>query len=208
VDLNSRFHTGANLTDITANRMLQGAVLGDAARVGKAVADQLTVFATIDPYDLRHGVTDGYYADGSFIQHSSVAYTGSYGKALLTRVVQTIKILDGTRFSPESELVGLVQGWVVNGFAPLIFEGYLMEVVKGRALSRTGTGYAGVAQVVEAVADLPGYARGTDATALRGHVRYLRQPSRSALTPRRSSRRSASSGTPTSSPTLRPRPWT
>ena len=80
VDLDSRFHTGANLADITTNRILQGALLGDDARVRKAVADQFDGFATIDPYHLKHGVTDGYYADGSFIQHASVAYTGSYGK--------------------------------------------------------------------------------------------------------------------------------
>ncbi len=80
VDLDSRFHTGANLADITANRILQGALMGDDARIRKALQDQFTVFATIDPYNLQHGVTDGYYADGSFIQHSSVAYTGSYGK--------------------------------------------------------------------------------------------------------------------------------
>ena len=80
VDLDSRFHTGANLADITGNRILQGALIGDDARVRKASQDQATVFATIDPYNLQHGVTDGYYRDGSFIQHHSVAYTGSYGK--------------------------------------------------------------------------------------------------------------------------------
>jgi hyaluronate lyase len=183
VDLDSRFHTGANLADITGNRILQGAVLGDAARVAKAVADQLTVFATIDPYHLQHGVTDGYYADGSFIQHSSVAYTGSYGKGLLTRVVQTVKILDGTSYAAGGELVGVVQGWVADGFAPLIFEGYMMEIVKGRAVSRTNTGYADVAQVVEAVVDLSGYASGEDRKALKGYVKYVRQSSRAALNP-------------------------
>src|SRR5690625_471653 len=69
VDLGSRFHTGANLADITTNRILQGALLGDDARITKAISDQATVLSTIDPYDLQHGVTDGYYADGSFIQH-------------------------------------------------------------------------------------------------------------------------------------------
>lgn len=118
VDLDSRFHTGANLADITTNRMLQGAVLGDEARIGKAVADHLTVFATIDPYDLRHGVTDGFYADGSFVQHASVAYTGSYGKGLLTRIVQTLKILDGTGYVPADDLAGVVRTWVTDGFAP------------------------------------------------------------------------------------------
>jgi hyaluronate lyase len=183
VDLDSRFHTGANLADITTNRILQGAVLGDDARVRKAVADQLTVFARVDPYDLRHGVTDGFYADGSFVQHASVAYTGSYGKGLLTRIVQTVKILDGTAYVPVADLVGVVQGWVADGFAPLIFEGWMMEIVKGRAVSRTGTGYADVAAVVEAVVDISGYAAGSDAEALAGYVKYVRETSRAGLDP-------------------------
>jgi hyaluronate lyase len=175
VDLDSRFHTGANLADITTNRVLQGAVLDDDARITKAIADQLTVMAAVDPYHLQHGVTDGFYADGSFIQHASVAYTGSYGTGLLSRVVQTIKILDGTSYVQGDDLVGVVQGWVANSFAPLIFEGWMLESVKGRAVSRTGTGYADTAVVIEATVDLSGYATGADATALGGYVKYLRQ---------------------------------
>ncbi|MGH3648333.1 MAG: polysaccharide lyase family 8 super-sandwich domain-containing protein, partial [Micromonosporaceae bacterium] len=183
VDLDSRFHTGANLADITTNRILQGALLGDEPRIRKAITDQLTVFATIDPYQLQHGVTDGYYADGSFIQHHSVAYTGSYGKALLTRVVQTLKILDGTGFASGDALVPVVHGWVRDGFAPLIFEGWMMEIVKGRAVSRTTTGYADVVVVVEAVVDLSDYAAGADAMALKSYVKFIRSTSRATLNP-------------------------
>lgn len=183
VNLDSRFHTGANLADITTNRILQGALLGDDGRIRKALTDQLTVFVTIDPYHLNHGVTDGHYADGSFIQHSSVAYTGSYGKALLTRVVQALKILDGTGFAHGEELVPTVHGWVKNGFAPLIFEGWMMEIVKGRAVSRTDTGYTDVAVVVEAVVDLASLATGAEATALKSYVKYIRSTSRTALDP-------------------------
>ncbi|MBL1097367.1 polysaccharide lyase family 8 super-sandwich domain-containing protein [Streptomyces coffeae] len=183
VDLDSRFHTGANLADITTNRMLQGAVLEDDARVSKAVADQLTVLATIDPYHLRHGVTDGFYADGSFLQHASVAYTGSYGKGLLTRVVQTVKMLEGTGYVSGEDLVRTAHRWVVDGFAPLIFEGWMMEIVKGRGVSRTTTGYTDVTQVVEAVVDLSGHATGADATALKGYVAFVRTTSKAALDP-------------------------
>ncbi|WP_329113701.1 polysaccharide lyase family 8 super-sandwich domain-containing protein [Streptomyces sp. NBC_01465] len=183
VNLDSRFHTGANLADITTNRLLQGALLSDDARIRKALADQLTVFATVDPYRLNHGVTDGYYADGSFIQHASVAYTGSYGKGLLTRVVQTLKILDGTDLADAGTLVPTVQGWVRNGFAPLIFEGWMMEVVKGRAVSRPDTGYTDVAVVVEAVVDLSSLSSGADATALKSYVKQVRATSRAALDP-------------------------
>ncbi len=177
VNLDSRFHTGANLADITTNRILQGALTGDDARITKALTDQLTVFVTIDPYNLQHGVTDGYYADGSFIQHHSVAYTGSYGRGLLTRVVQTIKILDGTGYARGGELVGVVNGWVRNGFAPLIFEGWMMEIVKGRAVSRTTTGYQDATAIIEAVVDLSDYATGTDAPALKGYVKFTRSAS-------------------------------
>ncbi len=189
VDLDSRFHTGANLADITTNRMLQGALLGDEARVTKAVADQATVFATVDPYHLNHGVTDGYYADGSFIQHDSVAYTGSYGRALLTRVVQAVKMLDGTPYAGGAALVDVVRGWVVNGFAPLIFEGWLMEIVKGRAISRTATGYADVATVVEAIVDLADYV--SDPVPLKGYVRFLRPADPTAFVSPESVRRYA-----------------
>ncbi|MEV1019922.1 polysaccharide lyase family 8 super-sandwich domain-containing protein [Streptomyces sp. NPDC050264] len=183
VDLDSRFHTGANLADITTNRILQGALTADEARIRKALTDQLTVFATIDPYALEHGVTDGYYADGSFIQHASVAYTGSYGKGLLSRVVQTLKLLDGTGFAHGEELVPTVHGWVRDGFAPLIFEGWMMEAVKGRAVSRTGTGYADVATIVEAVVDLASLADGDTAAALASYVKHIRATSRAALDP-------------------------
>ncbi|MFI7005912.1 polysaccharide lyase family 8 super-sandwich domain-containing protein [Streptomyces sp. NPDC050145] len=183
VDLDSRFHTGANLADITTNRILQGALAADEARVRKALTDQLTVFATIDPYHLRHGVTDGYYADGSFLQHSSVAYTGSYGKGLLSRVVQTLKILDGSGFAHGDALVPVVHGWVRDGFAPLIFEGWMTEAVKGRAVSRTGTGYDDVAVIVEAVVDLASLSDGAPARALKSYVKHIRAGSRTALDP-------------------------
>ncbi|MEQ4717613.1 polysaccharide lyase family 8 super-sandwich domain-containing protein [Nonomuraea sp. B19D2] len=174
VDLDSRFHTGANLADITANRILQGALATDDARVGKAISDQATVFATIDPYNLQHGNTDGYYRDGSFIQHHSVAYTGSYGKGLLTRVVQTLKTLEGATSGGTSEdLAGVVYRWVADGFAPLIFEGWMMEIVKGRAVSRTTTGYADVGVIVEAITDLADHVAGAEALALKKYVRFL-----------------------------------
>jgi hyaluronate lyase len=183
VDLDSRFHTGANLADITTNRIMQGAALGDDARVSKAVADQLTVLATIDPYELRHGVTDGFYADGSFIQHASVAYTGTYGTGLLSRVVQTLKILDGTAYLPQDDVAGVVRGWVVDGFAPVIFEGWMMEVVKGRGASRAKSGYGDATTVLEAVTDLAAHSSGNDATALKGYVKFVREAVKVPLDP-------------------------
>ncbi|MFD8146772.1 polysaccharide lyase family 8 super-sandwich domain-containing protein [Streptomyces sp. NPDC059708] len=173
VDLDSRFHTAANLADITTNRMVQGALLGDPARIRKAVADQQTVFAPLDPYAPRHGVTDGFHRDGSFVQHGSVASTGSYGTALLTRVVEALALLDGTGLGPGPEAVAAVEGWIRDGFAPLVFEGWLTETVTGRALTRPQGGYAATRALCEAVLGLSGLAQGASAEALRAYAKHL-----------------------------------
>lgn len=48
VDLDSRFHTGANLVDITTNRIVQGAAVDDTLRITTAISDQLTAYQLID----------------------------------------------------------------------------------------------------------------------------------------------------------------
>src|SRR5690606_10135872 len=90
-----------------------------------------------------------------------------------TRVTQTLDILAGTGFDGTAELIDTVLRWVSEGFAPLIFEGWMMEIVKGRAVSRTGTGYADVTTVVEAIVALADRASGQDADRLRSYLKYI-----------------------------------
>ncbi len=183
VDLDSRFDTGANLADMTTNRIVQGAVLGDDARITKAISDQLTVYRTIDPYHLQHEVTDGFYADGSFIQHASVAYTGSYGIGLLSRVAATIAMLDGTGYASDAELADQVNVWMSQTFAPVIAQGWMMEMIKGRAISRTKTGYQDAAGVVESAVTLSAYAGSPGAGDLRSYVKYLHESTKVPIDP-------------------------
>ncbi|MFP7296284.1 polysaccharide lyase 8 family protein [Neobacillus niacini] len=182
VDLDSRFHTGANLSDITTNRIIQGAITGDDARISKAVENTLTVFKTIDPNNIVNGNTDGFYEDGSFIQHDRVAYTGSYGRVLLGRMIQTMKILDGSQYNPEEILVPTVKNWIYNGFSPIMFEGYNMEIVKGRAVSRSsGSGYGDATSVLEAMVDLTKYLTDDDSIKLKSHLKYIVDKSKAAV---------------------------
>ncbi|MGC0144914.1 silent information regulator protein Sir2, partial [Pseudactinotalea sp. Z1732] len=91
-----KFHTGANRADMTTNYFVQGALVGDDDAIEEGISQHLTVMADIDPVSPVDGITDGFYEDGSFLHHDNVAYNGSYGKNLLTRVVNAIKILHGT----------------------------------------------------------------------------------------------------------------
>lgn len=183
IDLTARQHTGANLADIATNRIIQGAITGDGQRVSKAVANILTVFQTIDPNHIVNGNTDGFYEDGSFIQHHRVAYTGSYGKVLLNRIMQTMNILNGSSYNPEEILVPTVQNWLYQGFSPVIFEGYMMEIVKGRAVSRTGTGYQDVTSIVEAMLDLSNKLNEEDSKRLKSYIKYIAQTSKGGINP-------------------------
>src|SRR5699024_2707799 len=96
VDLDSRFHTGANLVDITTNRIVQGAAMNHTVCITSEHSDLLPAYDTIDPCNLNPGVTDGSYADCSVNLHSSVAYPESCGIGRLVRSITTITLLDGT----------------------------------------------------------------------------------------------------------------
>lgn len=172
VDLTSRVYTGANLADVTFNRIIQGALMEKPERIDKAVSDLITVFDTIDPDNIKNGVTDGYYADGSILQHSSVAYTGSYGKVLLGKIAQSVTVLDGTRWQDDS-LLDTVQEWIYSGFSPVIYEGYMMEIVKGRAVSRDTTGYQDSSAIVESLVELSHGFSEDNKSKLQSHIKYI-----------------------------------
>ena len=172
VDLDSRFHTGANLADITTNRIVQGAVIDDTERITKAISDQLTVYEIIDPYHLQHGVTDGFYADGSFIMHSSVAYTGSYGIGLLERVTTTIAMLDGTSFTTEPRPRDPHQR----------LAGHQLRASHRRRMDDgdhqgpfgfASTGYRNATDVVESVVALSGHTTPESTAELAAYLAYL-----------------------------------
>lgn len=172
VDLSAPQHTGANLIDITTNRILQGALINDIERIEKAVNDMKTVFETIDPYNIINNNTDGVYEDGSFIQHHRVAYTGSYGKLLLQKTISSLYILNNTPWQPK-EQIKTMEKWIYNSFLPLMHEGWMMESVKGRAISRSSTGYQDSVGVVESMVLLSMYLDEDDALKMQSQIKYL-----------------------------------
>lgn len=176
-----RFHTGANRGDMTINHFVQGALIADDARIAEGIQWHLTVADHIDPIDPVDGITDGFYADGSFIHHDSVAYTGSYGKNLLVRVIEATKILDGSGYVPDDRLTGVVLSWLVDSFAPVMYEGWMLEIVKGRISARLGVDYVDTVIVAEAFADMSRYTQGEDRVKVRSFVKYLGTATRAEI---------------------------
>ncbi|MEV4806597.1 polysaccharide lyase family 8 super-sandwich domain-containing protein [Nonomuraea sp. NPDC049421] len=79
---------------------------------------------------------DGFYRDGSFVQHGCVAYTGSYGLSMLIAVSETIALLHGSPWAITDPGRRVVLGAVERSFAPFVHDGRLMDTVRGRAGTR------------------------------------------------------------------------
>jgi hyaluronate lyase len=82
---------------------------------------------------------DGWYADFSFIYHYNIAYTGSYGQELMENISILVKLLDGSTWEITDPEVSNLYGWITNGFAPLMYRGAMMDMVRGRAIASSSS---------------------------------------------------------------------
>src|SRR5690625_2192778 len=101
----------------------------DTDRLAHAVAGLTDVWQIVDS-------GDGIYFDGSFIQHSTIPYTGTYGAVLLTGLSGLFALVADTSHDvtdpSQQNLLDSVEG----SFAPLIYRAQMMDSVRGRAISR------------------------------------------------------------------------
>ncbi|MEI5102505.1 polysaccharide lyase 8 family protein [Streptomyces sp. PmtG] len=121
--------TGANRVDLCRVLALRGVVGANAAKVALARDALSPVF----PY-VTSG--DGLYDDGSFIQHTSVPYTGSYGAVLLGGLGLLFTLLAGSPWEVTDPRRSVVRDAVEKAWAPFLYNGLVMDGVAGRALSR------------------------------------------------------------------------
>ncbi|MEI6076157.1 MAG: polysaccharide lyase 8 family protein [Verrucomicrobiota bacterium] len=121
--------TGANLTDKCKGMIIRG-ILGK--NNGKMTSAQ----TNLSPVFLYVTRSDGFYRDGSFVQHTRIAYTGTYGIVLLGDLAQLVNLLNGSAWQITDPNLTNVYNWVVNSYQPLIYHGAMMDMVRGRAISR------------------------------------------------------------------------
>jgi hyaluronate lyase len=124
--------TGANLADKCKIALLRGVLVKDPNQVATAVRLLSPVFAYVTS-------GDGFYVDGSFIQHTRHPYTGSYGLVLLGDVANLLWLLAGSPYDVTDPGRANLTFWDTDGFAPLLYEGAMMDMVRGRAISRNSS---------------------------------------------------------------------
>ncbi|MCC9715940.1 hyaluronate lyase, partial [Streptococcus agalactiae] len=79
---------------------------------------------------------EGFYADGSYIDHTNVAYTGAYGNVLIDGLTQLLPIIQETDYKISNQELDMVYKWINQSFLPLIVKGELMDMSRGRSISR------------------------------------------------------------------------
>ncbi|MGK5631462.1 polysaccharide lyase 8 family protein [Streptomyces sp. URMC 123] len=121
--------TGANRVDLCRVVALRGVLGRSAARLALARDALSPVFPLV-----TRG--DGLYADGSFVQHTRVAYTGTYGQVLLDGLARLFTLLAGSDWAVTDPRRQIVLDSVEKAYAPLLHDGLMMDTVNGRAISR------------------------------------------------------------------------
>lgn len=95
-------------------------------------------------YDERttdHG-GQGFYTDGSYVFHTLHAMNGTYGTEHFAEIGKYITLFKGTAFEITSPQTDNIADWIYNSFEPIIYQGAVFRLMKGR--DPTGTHSTGL----------------------------------------------------------------
>ncbi len=133
--------TGANRVDKALIVALRGIAGDDAGKIATA-RDALSDVAEAGRNSVFTYVTsgDGFYRDGSFVQHGNLAYVGTYGNVALGGVANLFSLLGGSTWDITDPKRTVILDAVEKSFAPFMVNGLMMDAVSGRAISREKAG--------------------------------------------------------------------
>jgi hyaluronate lyase len=137
--------TGANRMDKIYVVAIRGLLAKDDAKLRAARDACSELFLYVNS-------GDGFYVDGSFIQHNRHPYTGSYGAALMSAMAPILALLNGPNADSAAGSTWRVTDpnlahvfrWIHESFEPVIYRGGMMAMLQGRAISRNSTSEHGL----------------------------------------------------------------
>ena len=160
---------GANLVWTATVVGVRAAIVRDASKLTTASGSLSSVFLNVTS-------GDGFRADGSFVYHGIYAYAGSYGESLIQFIVPLVDMLNGSRWAVTDPNEANMFQWVYNSFQPVIYNGLIMDMVRGRAISRfdeTSQFIGG--ETVAAIIRMAQFASPVDAAAYKSMAKYWMQ---------------------------------
>ncbi len=130
---------GATYANTGANRVWRARIdvgLGAALESATRLANGRDKLSVVLPY-VTSG--DGFYVDGSFIQHNTHSYTGGYGLYLIAELSAVLEAVAATPWTVTDPNLGNVFRWVEEAYDPVMYRGAIMDLTRGREISRAGS---------------------------------------------------------------------
>ncbi len=75
---------------------------------------------------------EGFYTDGSYVFHTLHPMNGTYGAEHFTLVGPFVSLFVGTSLEMTTPSTDYISEWIYNAFDPLIYQGAMFRMVKGR----------------------------------------------------------------------------
>jgi len=167
---------GSSGTFTGANRMwkirvvaVRGAVVKDSVKLAAARDAFSNLFAYVT-------TGDGFYTDGSYIQHTIQPYTEGYGSDLLANIVPVMAWLSGSTWAVTDPTQSNIYQWVYSSFEPLVYDLSAWDYVRGREISRSGSPPQATGETVaDSILQMAQFAPTADAARLKSMVKYWAQ---------------------------------
>ncbi|MEY3895546.1 MAG: hypothetical protein RLZZ214_1065 [Verrucomicrobiota bacterium] len=121
-----------------SNRMLKIRIVGVRGCVVKDAAKLTAARDAISNLFVYVTTGDGFYQDGSFIQHTNHPYTAAYGSGLLASMAPVMNWLSGSTWAVTDPMQSNVFSWVFDSYEPIIYNGAALDLVRGREAGRAG----------------------------------------------------------------------
>lgn len=102
--------------------------------------------------------SDGFYTDGSFIQHGKFSYTGGYGLSMFDEVTKLMLIMRGSRFDFREDNVKNQYDWLFGSYEPVIYDGNFFASTRGREVDRNTSEASAQRSAVSSMIEMTTYA--------------------------------------------------
>ncbi|WP_156285912.1 polysaccharide lyase 8 family protein [Oceanivirga salmonicida] len=126
-----RISEGGNRIDTAFVSLVRGILSNDEKEIKLAIN-------SVDPVVELTEKGNGLYADGSFIQHSTVPANGSYGAVLLNGISLFMYLTGDTDYEMKNPAINNLYKSILDGYAYLLINGGINDSVRGRGISREG----------------------------------------------------------------------
>lgn len=126
-----RLSTGGNRVDTVKISLFRGILLGDEDEVKLALESLPEVW---EYNEKDRG--EGFYRDGSFIQHEAIPYAGGYGEVLLSGIGEILYVISDSKYTSVIKKVDDLYDIILNSFEPFFYNGSFTDMLSGRGIDR------------------------------------------------------------------------